>query len=203
MTMIVDGEGSGVVAGVSDQNRLKTVGVDESKYLELVSQGRGFTFSTGIVNLTSSSASSILTFVNDGDSDVIFPSYSITSNKSQEESGTPNTQSSIIVTISAGILVNPLSTAITPAALNDEGLTPDVTILGGTEGDSVTTAVDVSSTFVQHGNAFGVAAPDAPFFLKKNGSIAVKITPPSGTSTGNDRLRVTLGGTFYISDGRI
>ena len=137
MAFIEDGEGDGRRAGVTDQNRLKADAISEDKFLELTAQGRGFILTTGVIDLTSSNASGIIVFTNDGSADIILSEYTIASTKSQELSGTPNTQSSIRLDIVSAITANDLPNAITPVAANDEGITADVTIVGGVEGSVV------------------------------------------------------------------
>ena len=50
----------------------------------------------------------------------------------------------------------------------------------------------------QHGER--IVIEGVTFYLNKNSTAAVTVTPPSGTSTGNDKMQIDLSAIVYIEE---
>ena len=200
---IKDGTGDCNRAKVDSNRRLHNRGVIDSKFVNLVSTGRAHSTATGVIDLTSSTTSVVAYLKNTGDSDLIVAGFTISSTKSQELTGTVNPQGSILVEILTGFTAHTLTTAITPIPLkSNNAITLEATILSGAEGDTVTGGISFSDTFVQHGTIYSSAEnSEAPFFFPKDTEIAIRVTPPSGTAVGNDKIQISFSTIIYTSDG--
>ena len=70
MVTVLDGKGRGFVAEVDSDNRLSTFAVTESELIDRIEAAKGYSISSGRLDLTDTSADGILYFKSDETNDV-------------------------------------------------------------------------------------------------------------------------------------
>lgn len=188
--VIKDGSGGSSFAKVDSANRLYTFSTIQDEFTLGVSEGEAFSISTGVINLTSANESGVLYFKNLEDRDVIVKELFIQTGISTGGSGDvirtdyiAPTGGTLISAASAGIKIN----------LNAGSLkTIDMTVYKGVEGSTVSGALASLDSLLRLDNNF---VQSTGTILTKGSALAMTITPP----TGNTSMNVSVTLTLFIS----
>lgn len=204
MSMIEDGTGTGSRVKVDSENKLRVRSTSASEFLHLTNEGRAFYVDTGFIDLTSSSASAVLFFENQGQGNFIINGFDVEMGLSQELTGTPNPISTVDLEIVSGITGDDLTSDIIPLPMKSSSA---ISISGefqsGSEGKTFTGGQVISRSLLQHGARHRISAAPSAYWIGKDQNLGIRLTPPSGTSSGNDKLRVKVSFFVYVEDTEV
>jgi hypothetical protein len=179
MLQIKDGKGSGKLAEVDHENRLKTRSVTRSEIAHSVDEGKAWNVGTDFIELTDDSESALLYLTNTGAEELEVDLYIILTKPS-----TGGASEDGIVKIyrnpTAGTLLTS-GTAITAVNMNFGTIgDPETTILKGAQGYTVTASEGVLRSKVGADNRLllGVLTK-----LTRGAAVAVTYTPPTGNTS--------------------
>jgi len=200
VSIIEDGTGKGVNAGVTSNNELQTIATTKNNLTNIGLNGGGWTVATSTIALTSASTSAVAYVKNDGDIGLVLRELSITSEPSNESAGTNNQKQTYVLEIDAVIVTENLPTTITPISIRStEEQDLSATIKQGVEGSAVTSGATISTYHLPGGQLTQIANGDGLFFLEPDATIALKITPPAG----NTAMDFSLIATIFKNDGTL
>lgn len=178
MNQIKDGAGTGYLARVDDTNRLFTRAVAESPAHEAVLSGDHYLFSSGVVNLTSTSKSSVIYFQNNETQDLFIDRIILTSDHSVDGvhdhcifSGTKNPTGMTGGIGSEVVLVN--------ANFGTTNLLSN-TSERGQEAATTDGGSPIFSAYFPNGDTTFI---EQRLLLQTGNSIAFEITPPIGNTS--------------------
>ena len=187
MTIIKDGSGAGSEAKVDTTNRLRTRTVSDTSAVEAIQDGRSFFVSTGVVTLTTDSASQLL-YVKNCDTRDLFISQ-LVQVFGAATCGAGDYQANLYVNSTSGTLICCGACGVVINSNTGSGLTACVIVKVGSEGSTV---VGFAATDL-HPESKRVEINDLAI-IPKGGSVAFGIIPP----TGNMSMRTQIGLTFYF-----
>lgn len=184
---ITDGKGRGFTAGVSSNNRLLTLGVNEDIFQYSAEEGDAYFIGTPLITLTSATESAIFYIKNNEDDILIFENFFTTA-----ESTTGGSPSMYRVnwyknptSISSGTAVPSLNQNFS----SSNALDADIEY--GAQGSTVTGGSLVATLSLPIGQFNNIVAN---LVLGKGSSFVITVTPPAG----NTSMPVQFGGRSII-----
>jgi len=182
-----DGKGRGFIAGVSNNNRMLTLGVNETVFQYSAEEGDAYFIGTPLITATTANESAIFYIKNNEDDKLIFENFFITAENTV--SGSPNM-------FRVNWYKNPtsISSGTATQALNQNfgsSNTLDADIEYGVEGSTVTGGSLVATLSLPIGQFNDVTAN---LVLGKGSSFVITVTPPAG----NTNMPVQFGGRAII-----
>jgi len=183
--IIKDGTGDNYSAKVDSNNRLHTKSVTETNFEDAVSMGNGYSYNTGIINLTSDNESAILYIKNNSDKIMHIQTSIVQIGKS-----TNGTTTDIVATSyfnpTGGTIISDASAAI----VSNFNLSSSNQFAGdtykGAEGKTLTGGVTLQDLFISPSREELISFLQLP----KGQSIGLSFTPPSGNTSINVQWQV-------------
>jgi hypothetical protein len=184
---ILDGRGRGYEAQVDSSGRLFTIGIAEEPIFHAAITGAAYNLHTSKLTLTNASASGIFYIKNDNPDKLLICQeiYAFLGN-----SDSPGDVELIAYSnptegtlISGGATIVPIN--------RDLGNTvpAQATVLEGGQGYTLTNGTEVSAAIVQDGSGMGTVLS---FVLPNGASMAVTVTPPTGNTSMDVRIRLVF-----------
>jgi hypothetical protein len=192
---ILDGKGSGKEAQVSTLNKLKTDGISQTYFAYHTLAGAGYMVSTGEINLTTDGASAICYVKNNENRELVMDSFNVC--QEATTGGTGNTLIELIKNPSTGTLIS-AGTAISAGNKNfGSANTLDADITKGAEGSTITNGTTLLTYYASTPSR--LLYKEGPIVLEKGNSLAVRITPP----TGSTNLGLCFSIQLYLKDAGV
>lgn len=188
--IIKDGTGSGDTAEVDSTNRLRTRTVNSTSSIEAIEDGRQFFFSTGIINLTTDTASQLI-YLKNCDCRSMFIEQ-IVQVFGASTCGTGDYKANLFVNSTSGTLICCGAPGFVINSNVGSGLTACVTTAIGAEGSTV---VGFPATDL-HPNSGRVEIFNLAI-IPKGGSLAFGVIPPTGNMSMDTQISLTF---YFIED---
>ena len=179
---IIDGAGTGYVARVDEENRLRTLSTSETISESAARDGDSYNVNTGTINLTSANESGLLYIKNNGDKDVIILQVGYLVGNSTGGTGDLN----------AKVIFNPTGGTVISGAADVDVLinknagsskTISVECYKGAEGNTITGGSDAYLSLLP-GAGRSYVINTGSIHLPKGASLGIAVTPQaSNTST--------------------
>jgi len=180
MVLIDDGKGRGFKAEVDSSNQLKVFSVTESELIDRIEAAKGYSISSGILDLTNTSANGILYFKSNESNDVFVNGLHVQIGESA--GATDALLIELIRNPSTGTLISDANT-VTPVNFNfgsSDTLSGD-SFLASAAAKTVTDGTVITRFLVPELGEYDVPFP--LIILQKGNAVAVRITPATGNTS--------------------
>jgi len=179
--MILDGTGTGKLAKVDNENRLRTYSIVQSSLEHSVDEGNGYFIHTGVITLTDAAETPILYLKSNETRDLIIDSLFIGLGTSTNGTATVQATITVVKNATAGTIVSGATAVDINSNRNfgsNKALSADA--YKGATGNTMT---DGSDHIIMYQEDFTQIEYNLTEELTPGSSIGVKLTPPTSNTS--------------------
>jgi len=179
--IIEDGTGTGKKVAVTENNRLKTTGVDLTLNQAATEAGDTYNINTDVIGLTSNGESALFYVKNNEDTDMLIDAIIVNFKNFVGTGGQPTLK--IYRNPTNGTLITANSIAVQSNRNYGSSQTFNGSIIQGVEGNTFTGQDAIIEVFLPTTDAVTLIQFETLIVLPKGSSVGISYTPPTGITT--------------------